>query len=70
VVAFFALTRTLPTGSLFHSALDQVFHAIIVTQNAAVMQNGAIDEDARKALMHTIEQYGKWLKVKPVTSRA
>ena len=47
-----------------------MFHAIIVTQNAAVIQNGEIDEDARKAPMHTIEQYGKWLKVKPATSRA
>lgn len=62
-----SLTACSVAGSLFHSAVDQVFHAIIVTQNAALMKDGEINEDSRKALMNTIEQYGKWLKVKTTT---
>ena len=49
---------------LFHSAVDQVFHALIVTQNATVITPDGVDEDRRKALMHTIDTYGKWVKIK------
>ncbi len=50
--------------SLFANAIDQVFHALIITQNATVISpTGEVDEEKRKALMHTIETYAKWQKV-------
>jgi hypothetical protein len=48
---------------LFHAAVDQVFHALIVTQNASVITpDGTVDEDQRKALMDTIKTYATWGK--------
>ena len=50
--------------SLFANAVDQVFHALIITQNATVISpTGEVDEDKRRALMHTIETYAKWQKM-------
>ena len=48
---------------LFHAAVDQVFHALIVTQNATVIgADGTVDEDKRKALMDTLKTYATWAK--------
>lgn len=55
---------------LFHSAVDQVFHALIVTQNASLITPDGVDEDKRKALMNTIDTYGKWVKIKAAAKDA
>lgn len=48
---------------MFHAAVDQVFHALIVTQNATVIApDGTVDEEKRKALMDTIKTYATWGK--------
>jgi uncharacterized membrane protein YebE (DUF533 family) len=56
--------------SLFHSAIDQVFHALIVTQNQNLISDGEVNEENRKAIMHTIKAYGEWMKVQHLADRA
>ena len=56
------LTFSNQFGGVFDSAVTQVFHALISSQNDTVMDatTGHVIEENRSALMNTLDHYMKW----------
>lgn len=54
------LTHSPEFGSLFHGIVTQIFHSIICSQNASMMENGMVVDDHRKAFLETVDGYRKW----------
>ena len=56
------LTFSAQFEGVFDGAVTQVFHALIDSQNATVMDGvtGHVIEDRRSALMNTLDHYMKW----------